>query len=46
LDGLEGYNFILKEPVNFPIWEIDHFKDMTFNNGKGEGVFKDFTPFA
>jgi len=46
LEKLKGFNFILKEPVNFPIWEIGHYKDITFKNGKGEGIFSEFTPNA
>lgn len=46
LESLKSYNYVLKEPVNFPIWEIDHFKDMTFKDGKGEGIFTEFTPLA
>lgn len=46
LDSLKSYNYILKEPVNFPVWEIDHYKDITFKDGKAEGIFTEFTPFV
>jgi len=46
LDLLKKFNLKLPEPINFPIWEIDHFKDLIFKNGKGEGIFKEFTPMA
>lgn len=46
LDALKGYNYIFKEPVDFPIWDIEHYKDITFENGKANCIFKEFTPFA
>lgn len=44
LEKLKYYNEKLNYPVNFPVWDGATNKDIIFNDGKGEGVFNEFTP--
>lgn len=43
LKSLKKINEKLNNPVNFPVWERQKSKDINFKDGKGFGVFEEFT---